>query len=101
MLPATVPVYRGNALHQLLDDFLAAKAARKEAKRLEGEARESILAALRGRPVLRVGDRVVRVREVAGSPGHRITAAMVGQMVPGRRGHVLVDVLGVDDDGEA
>lgn len=98
MLPATVPVYRGNALHQLLDDFLAAKAARKEAKRLEGEARDAILAALRGRPALRVGDRVVRVRQVAGTPGQTITAAMVGQMILGRRGHVLVDVLAAAEE---
>ena len=98
MLPANVPVYRGNSLHQLLDDFLAAKAARKEAKRLEGEARDAILAAMRGRSVLRVGDRVVRVREVAGTPGQTVTAAMVGQVIPGRRGHVLVDVLAATDE---
>jgi hypothetical protein len=59
---------------------------------------------LRGRPLLRVGDRVVRIRTVAGTPGQTVTAAMVGQVIPGRRGHVQVevlgDVLGVDDDGD-
>jgi hypothetical protein len=101
MLPATIPTYRGNALHQLVADFVAAKAARKEAARLEGEARDAILAAMRGRPLLRVGDQVVRVREVAGTPGQTVTAAMVGQVLPGRRGHVALEVLGVDDDATA
>lgn len=98
MIPHSVPVYRGNSLHGLIDEFLRARAARKEAKRLEAEARDAILAALRGRPLLRVGDRLVRARAVAGAPGQTITAAMVGQVLPGRRGFVALDVLAADAD---
>ena len=96
-IPANIPVYRGNLLHDLLERFSAAKAARKEAKRLEAEARDAILAAMNGRPALRVGERIVRARAVAGSPGTTITAAMLGQVLPGRRGFLALDVIPAAD----
>lgn len=93
MIPASIPVYRGNALHPLLDDFQAAKAARKEAEGREAEARDAILQALKGRPALRVGDRVVRVRTVSAVPPVTVTVAMLGRVMGGRKGHRVVEVV--------
>lgn len=88
-----VPVYRGNRLQEVLDRFRAAKEAKKAAEAAEAEARRELLAGLGRRAQMRVGDWVVRRREVAAVAPVMITERMVGEQLGGRRGHVVIEVV--------
>lgn len=93
MSMAEIPVYRGNRLQEVLERFRAAREAKKAAEATEAEARQELLAGLGRRVQLRVGDWVVRRREVAAVPPVLVTERMVGERIGGRRGHAVVEVV--------
>jgi len=94
----SVPVYRGNLLQGLVDRYRAAKAAAREAARQEAELKDEILAGMKGRQRLVVGDVELRCRKVAAVPARSITAAMVGETIGGRRGHLALELVPLDDE---
>lgn len=83
---------RSAALPRLCADYLAAVAARKAAEKAEALAKAGIVKQLAGRSVAACAGYLVKLVAVAGTPARPITAAMVGETIPGRRGHDRLDV---------
>jgi hypothetical protein len=100
MIQHTAPRYRGNRLGEVVDRLRRARADLKGAKQREGDAKAEIIAILNGRPQLLVGDTIVRAREVPSAPGSIVSANMIGSRIGGRRGFVVVELIGPGEDAE-
>ena len=83
------PVLRDKAVVTAADEYASNKAEIDRLEALNKEHRTVIVAALAGAPIAYAGARIIRCSEVAAAPATPntvITKAMVGQVIPGKKG---------------
>lgn len=93
------PVIKTKAVVEAVVEYFKLKLDEKRIKDRLDALKPDIIEAVDGAPVAYVGDRIVKVTEVAGSegtPNKTITREMIGQVIPGTKGRKGYVQLGVE-----